>query len=135
MDLQIGWEELFCLTVNPADYVEPNLDLRNEEMDQLLMAASQSYKNGSETPSCDDNIDPFLLAASQKSSHHLEGQAAMSSMTAVSETPKGGEIPTCDDNNALLASVGSIMDSVAQHFNSQATTSLGPSNRFAVGGC
>ena len=57
---------------------------------------------------CDDDVDAFFLAASQQFGRQFEGQVAMSSMTSVSQTPKGGEIPSCDDIDALLASVVSI---------------------------
>ncbi len=55
MDPQIGWEELLGLAVNPIDYELPQLDMTNEE---LLMAASQRYESGSDTPSC-NSIDAF----------------------------------------------------------------------------
>ncbi len=71
--------------------------------EELLMAACQRYESGSHTPSCNSINALFRKAASE-----------------------------CDDMDALLPLVGSIMDGIAKHFDSQATTSRGLSKRFAA---
>ncbi len=154
MDLRIGWEELLDLPVNPADYVHQR-DLTNVEMDQLLLAASQSLESG-ETPSC-GNVDTLFLAASQHfekqdaapttdadslfimASHRFKGEGLA---MAESETIEGG---SCKGIDALFLAasqrfengVGSIADGlrVAQQFEGdQATTSHGLAsiNRFGA---
>ena len=60
LDLQLGMEELLRVSVNPTDYLSQQ-DLLDNEMDALLLAASQSYGSGG-TANSDYHIDDLLLA-------------------------------------------------------------------------
>ena len=64
LDLRLGMEELLGVSVNPTDYLSQQ-DLLDDEMDVLLLAASQSYKSG-ETANSDYHIDDLFLAVSQQ---------------------------------------------------------------------
>ena len=55
-------EELLGVSVNPTDYLSQQ-DLLDDEMDVLLLAASQSYESGG-TDNSDYHIDDLLLAVS-----------------------------------------------------------------------
>ena len=62
LDLRLGMKELLGVSVNPADYLSQH-DLLDDEVDTLLLAASQSYKSGA-AANMDYQIDDLLLAVS-----------------------------------------------------------------------
>ena len=62
LDLRLGMEELLGVSVNPTDYLSQH-DLLDNEVDTLLLAASQSYESGA-TANMDYQIDDLLLAVS-----------------------------------------------------------------------
>ena len=61
-DLRLGMEELLRVSVNLADYLSQH-DLLDDEVDTLLLAASQSYESGA-IANMDYQIDDLLLAVS-----------------------------------------------------------------------
>ena len=56
-------EELLGVSLNPTDYLLQQDIL--DDVDQFLLAASQSYESG-ETADCEYMSDDLLLAASQQ---------------------------------------------------------------------
>ena len=58
LDLQSGMEELFGVSVNPADHLSQH-DLLDDEVDTLLLAASKTYESRG-TANSDYQIDDLF---------------------------------------------------------------------------